>query len=117
MGKMNRIYEKEVKVLDKNILTMGLFTDNGINITIAGGDKSHIGAVSIADEAGNIDTTTFPNHKEGIIAEAWAKALHEKYNQPVVVSAGIHYDNITKDGIELVVNTCDSLLDEMCRTM
>ena len=105
--------EKEVIVLNKSIHGIVTFTDNGIIATAVGGDKSHIGAVSIVDEEGNLSTTTFPKHKETIIAETWAKAFYDKYLQPVTVSAGIHYDGITKEGIMQVVDACDKLLNEL----
>ena len=107
---MIKTVEKQAEVLGKEIRAIIVYTDNGINVTVAGGDKSHIGAVAIIDENGNLTSTTFPNHKETIIAEAWAKALFEKYNQPIVVSAGIHYDGITKSEIELILQGCEKLI-------
>ena len=108
---MIKTVEKQAEVLGKEIKAIIVFTDDGINVTVAGGDKSHIGAVAIIDENGNLTSTTFPNHKETIIAESWAKSLHEKYMQPVVVAAGIHYDGITKKDINNVLEVCNRLLE------
>lgn len=106
---MIKTVEKQIVVLEKEIKAVIVYTDCGINATVAGGDKSHIGSVAIVDEQGNLQSTTFPNHKETIIAESWAKSLYEKYHQPVVVSAGIHYDGITKSEIELIIKGCEEL--------
>ena len=110
---MIKTIEKTTTVLGKEIRAIIVYTDNGINVTVAGGDKSHIGAVAIIDENGNLTSTTFPNHKETIIAESWANTLHEKYLQPVVVAAGIHYDGINKEGINKVVEASGRLLESV----
>ena len=104
---------KTRKVLNKDIDVIIVSTSNGINVTLAGGDVSHIGAVAIVDEKGNLSTTTFESHKETGIAENWAKKLFNKYRKPVVVSAGIHYDNISKEQIDMVVESCKSMLSEI----
>ncbi len=105
--------EKTKVVFGKEIKAIVIFTDHGITAVIAGGDRAHMGAVSMVDENGKIQTTTFPTHKETIIAENWGKALYEKYQQPVLVSAGIHYDDLSKEGIMTVVETSARLLEEM----
>jgi len=110
---MIKTIEKTTTVLGKEIRAIIVYTDCGINVTVAGGDKSHIGAVAIIDENGNLTSTTFPNHKETIIAESWANTLHEKYMQPVVVAAGIHYDGINKEGINKVVEASGWLLESV----
>ena len=99
-----------LEILGKEIKALVVRTDDGITVTLAGGDKSHIGAIAISDGMGHISTTTFPGHKETVIAETWAKELYEKYRFPVVVACGIHYDNINKTGIEKVVKACNELL-------
>ena len=108
---MIKTVEKQAEVLGKEIKAIIVFTDDGINVTVAGGDKSHIGAVAIIDENGNLTSTTFPNHKETIIAESWAKSLYEKHHKPIVVAAGIHYDGITKKDINNVLEVCNRLLE------
>ena len=102
--------ERQNEVLGKEIRAIIVFTDNGLNAIVAGGDKSHIGSVAIMDEQGNLTSTTFPHHKETIIAENWATSLYEKYKQPVVVSVGIHYDEITAEGIKQMISACEELL-------
>ncbi len=107
---MTTTYTYTKHVLGREIKALVFCTDDGVNVSVAGGDRSHIGAVSVVDGRGNMQTTTFPAHKETVIAEEWAQRLYELLHQPVVVSAGIHYDGITRDGIEEVVTACRSLL-------
>ena len=101
-----------IECLNKEIKAIVSFTDSGINALVAGGDKSHIGVVSIMDESGGLSTTIFPSHKEAVIAEKWAKAFYDKFKKAVVISAGIHYDDISKEEISLVLEAADKLL--MC---
>lgn len=103
-------YVYTIECLNKEIKAVVTFTDSGVNALVAGGDKSHIGAVSIVDEAGSISTTIFPDHKEAVIAEKWAKSFYDKYQKAVVISAGIHYDHISKEEISLVLEATDKLL-------
>ena len=112
---MFKVYEKQTEVIGKKVWTVITRTDEGINITVAGGDKPHIGAISIVDKAGQVSTTVFPSHKEAVISEKWAKAFYERYQEPVVVSAGIHFDGITKDNIAKVVDECDLLLEKLLK--
>lgn len=85
-------------------------TDCGVQVSLYGGDKSHIGAVGVADPAGKITVTQFEGHKEGGLCQQWCETLFEAVNCPVVVSAGIHYDNASKEEILQVVEISNILL-------
>lgn len=39
--------------------------------------------------------------------------MYERFLVPVVVSAGIHYDKITPDGIKTVIEEIEKLLEEV----
>lgn len=41
----------------------------------------------------------------------WAEKLYKKFNVPVVVSVGIHYDNIDSTGIDNVIAELKKALD------
>ncbi len=105
-----RIYEDQAIVRDQGIECLTIYTDNGITVTIAGGEKSHVGAVAVIDERGLLETITLPGHKETMIANTWANRLFARCKQPVVVSVGIHYDNITAEEIESVLIACEEML-------
>ncbi len=85
----------------------------GIQVTLSGGDLPHIGAVSIAEPDGNISTNQFPSHREGGIAAEWAAALVNAGLAPAVVAVGIHYDNLSREGIAAVVQETQAMLAEV----
>lgn len=86
--------------------------DGGVRVEIYGGTRPHIGAVSMADPAGKITTMEFPGHREGVVAEQWAKALAAAGFCPAVVLAGIHYDGLDRDGIQKVVVATEGMLTD-----
>lgn len=88
-------------------------TDCGVQIGLYGGDKPHIGAVGIAAPDGKITVTQFEGHKEGILCQQWCETLFEAVNCPVVVTAGVHYDNACKEEILQIVQFCGELLQEV----
>ena len=70
---------------------------------LCGGGATHIGAVALAVPAhGQVEAQShlagLPGHKEDALAQRMAHAL----NCAVCVSAGIHYDNITREEIRQV---------------
>ena len=89
-------------------------TGSGINITLTGGERPHIGAITIIAPDGKMETKAFPTHRESVISEEWAKSIYDATGQPVVVAAGIHYEGATQEMISAVVNiTKEMLLDVM----
>lgn len=105
--------ERNLILFQKEILISLIRTDCGIDVLIAGGDLPHIGAISIVDSDGQIDTKSFEGHKDQFISEVWAKALYEAYRIPVVVSVGIHYDNLDATGIKQIMSEMQKMLNEI----
>lgn len=99
------------EVLGKEIVVHISRTEEGINLLIAGGDKSHIGAVAIVNPDGELSCITFQTHKDGIIAEKWCKELWNRYKVQAVVSVGIHYDDATREMIEEILNKTDRMME------
>lgn len=110
-GKLNGFtYQTVVSVLEREIYIRMYETQNGICVIIEGGDKGHIGAVAISAPDTECQSFTFPGHKETLICERWMKGLGSIYGGPVVVIAGIHYDGITKEQIQYVLDVMDAEL-------
>lgn len=86
---------------------------NGLQVTVYGGTLPHIGAVSVVDPQGSIATQQFPTHRDGVVSERWAKVLSEAGYRPAVVTAGIHYDNLSREQIAEVVALTDDMLEEL----
>lgn len=108
-----KIFESQDYLMGKEINCLAVKLDSGINVILGGGDVSHIGAVSMVEEDGKINTFAFPGHREAVISDKWSKAIHEKTTETVVVSAGIHYDNISKNDIKTVLDYTDNLLKKL----
>jgi len=90
-------------------------------VAISGGEKPHIGAVSVAQSRpslknpDNVSATAsvicFPAHKEDELAKAVSEVLSAALDTRVVVTAGIHWDNISEDGIRKVIKNSKKLVD------
>ena len=90
-------------------------------VAIWGGDKPHIGAIAAAQPrpgrkkpettSATASVICFPAHKEYEIVRVVSEKLAAALNANVVVTAGIHWDNISKDGIGKVMNNTKILTD------
>jgi hypothetical protein len=87
--------------------------EHGISVLLVGGDLPHVGAVSVADSKDGVHTIVLPGHKDQYIGEVWARQLCEKTKLPVSVTAGIHYDQITKSEIEEIQALAQEMLEEV----
>jgi hypothetical protein len=95
---------------------------NDILVVLSGG-VAHIGAVamaqprpSIADprKAGATSSVyTYVGHKEDIIAKAMSEKLAKVFNRKVVVVAGIHWDNLKDEEIEVIVKMCHEITEDV----
>ncbi|MBB6714026.1 hypothetical protein [Clostridium gasigenes] len=93
------------------------------NISIYGGEISHIGAVALGiprlslDGSNKISSSvsvlTITGHKEDIIVQNVAKKICSKINSTVVVCCGIHIKDITFDEIENLNYVIDELVEEL----
>ena len=92
-------------------------------VIISGGDCPHIGCVtlsvprpSLLDESIISSTTSVLNlvgHKDDEAARYVSHALSSKLNKNVVVTCGIHIDNITAQEINITIK----LLSELTETL
>ena len=92
-------------------------------VAIWGGTKPHIGAVavalprpSIADPQITSSTSsvfTLLGHKEDEVVKMVSERLSAQLEKNVVVTAGIHWDDLTEEAIEEIVHNCRKLADEI----
>jgi len=90
-------------------------------VAIWGGEKPHIGAVAMAQPRPSLkdpDVTsatasvfTYVGHKEDDLAKAAAEILASVLKTHVVVTAGIHWDNLSKEGILKIIHNSEILID------
>ena len=97
----------------KSITAELTVTNCGIQVGLFGGDQPHIGAVGILDPAGKTTVTQFEEHREGVLCQQWCEALAKAGRIPAVMSAGVHYDNVSKEEIVQIVRLCNELLKDM----
>lgn len=95
-----------------------LDTGQGINGLLVGGEQPHIGGVvlalprpSLSGEGWSEDVfiTPVPGHKDVEVARSVAGLLARELQCPVVVTAGIHSDQLSTEELKLIVHDCDRL--------
>lgn len=111
MGRNERI-RVERTVYGRDITAEILRMDYGMQVILTGGDLAHVGAVSICGNDGNMQTITLPGHKDAVVSEKWANRLYGKIQEPVTVTAGIHYDHVSKEQIMQIVKATEQMLEE-----
>ena len=90
-------------------------------VAIWGGEKPHIGAVAVAlprpslrdPEVTSSSASVFcrVGHKEDELAKAAAEILAAALETHVVVTAGIHWDNLAPEAIQQIVGNSEILVD------
>lgn len=106
-----RRFQLTREFLGKEITAEILCLEQGLHVSVFGGDLPHIGAVSIASADGVCSTVQFPGHRDGTVSERWARTLAHAGYCPAVVEAGIHYDQLSPQGIAGVLSLTDKMLD------
>lgn len=90
-------------------------------VAISGGEKPHIGAVAVAQPRPSLRNPEVTGatasvicclgHKEDGLAKAASEKLSATFNRRVVVTAGIHWDNLTDEDIRQVQQNGDVLIE------
>ena len=78
-------------------------------VVVGGGQRPHVGCVVLAqprsptegsrNRSASCSVLTIPHHKEEPIARGIAERLAEELGRVVVVTAGVHDDNLDADGV------------------
>ena len=110
---MESYREIEKSLLGRKITARLQFLDEGLNVLLTGGEKSHIGAVSGRVPGQEPVDIELPGHREGNLAAQWAEELYRTWEMPVWVECGIHYENLSKEGIRQVLDVCREMLEEI----
>ena len=95
-------------------------------VVVRGGDKPHIGAVavsiprpSLADSeevSSSTSVFTLVGHKEDDLAKMLAGKIAATLERNVILTAGIHVDNISEDGIKQVQDNCLGALEQLLKS-
>lgn len=112
-----RQFELKRALFGADITAQVTLLDDGIHVLLTGGERSHVGAVALAQNGELLACPSFPGHREQVIAERWARALSRETRSCATVACGIHYNNATAEQISEILRICDGLLDEMLAAM
>ncbi len=92
-------------------------------IAIWGGEKPHSGAVAVAQPRPSLKdpevtsaTTSvicYVGHKEDELVKAASEILAATLNTRVVVTAGIHWDNLDPQGIRRIIQNSEVIVDKI----
>ena len=106
---------------DYNLSASVRLIGDDVLVAIWGGEKPHIGAVAVAQprpslrdpEVTSSSASVFcmVGHKEDELAKAAAEILAATLKTQVVVTAGIHWDNIAPEAIQQIVANSEILVD------
>ena len=86
--------------------------DDGWDVAVYGGVRTHVGAVSLSDGRG-VETLQRPGHRDAVVSERWAARLAEAWRAPVCVRCGIHYHEPARAQLAEIVAACDALLEKL----
>ena len=114
-----------VEISKGRFKTCGLVQEVGqdILVSIWGGTRPHIGAVGIAIPRPSLrnskkwsatsSTLTFLGHKEDTLVKMISEKLAARLKRNVVVTAGIHWDSVTPQEIQIIENLTEKLSDRI----
>lgn len=92
-------------------------------VAIWGGSRPHIGAVAAAQPRPSLrdanvtsataSVLTYVGHRDDVVAKFAAETLSAALAVPVVVTAGIHWDNLDEARIHLVMDNTRTLVGQL----
>ncbi len=94
--------------LELRVLRLG----RDLQVVLKGG-AAHLGAVALAvpDGAAEADLLVLPGHREDQLARRMARRMADALDCVVCVSAGIHYEAISKEEIAAVEHLAETLTE------
>lgn len=88
-----------------------------MHVLLTGGQRSHIGAASLAQNGRLLASASYPGHKEQVISDLWAVRLSGQIGQCVTAVCGIHYDNASPEQIRAILTVSGELLAQVQEKM
>lgn len=109
--------EEDAYNLSANVRLIGA----DVLVAIWGGERPHIGAVAVAQPrpslkdpavtSASASVICLVGHKEDELAKATAEILAAALKTQVVVTAGIHWDNLAQEAIQRIVRHSEILVE------
>ena len=92
-------------------------------IVVGGGEQPHVGCVVLAQPtpsktagrtwSASCSVLTIPPHKEEPIARGIAVRLAETIGRPIVVTAGVHDDDLDAEGVSVYLRLGEELAEAL----
>lgn len=121
MKRVRLVHRKGPYQISAEALLLG----DDLVISIWGGPKPHVGAVALAVPRPSLKDATVTSstssvltrlgHKEDEIVKKVSERVSAALNTVVVVSAGIHWDDISQEEIGTIQSVCDTLIKHLIR--
>jgi hypothetical protein len=96
-------------------------------VYIWGGERPHIGSVAAAQPrpsssdprltSATASVFTYLGHKEDVVTKYVAETLSARLGTNVVVTAGIHWDNLTGQNIDVVIERCREITNSLVHAL
>jgi hypothetical protein len=121
-GEMNvRRFEMAVEGSPYKLEAVCVACGADLIVVVGGGERYHCGAVGLTitipsiKEADKLTQSTYqipvPGHKEEALAREGSLKLACRLGRNVILSAGIHEDNLSKEGIQRYTEAFYALVD------
>ncbi|MDD1764635.1 MAG: hypothetical protein LUQ46_01310 [Candidatus Methanomethyliaceae archaeon] len=82
-------------------------------VFIGGGEKPHIGSVSISEKTGKAFSFSIPEHKDYIVSNDAACRISEATGRRCLVVVGIHIQNASKLEIKKLLENSGKCVDKL----
>ncbi len=100
--------------MGKPLLARAEQLGEGWDIGLYGGDRSHVGAVTLAGADG-VQTIQRAGHRDALLSCRWAEYLAGRLKAPVCVRCGVHFERFSKDDLPEILESSDQLMYELER--
>jgi hypothetical protein len=104
-----------------------VFIGDDLLVYIWGGERPHIGAVAAAQPRPSLadpDTVsatasvlTYLGHKEDEVVKRAAEAIAAALDTNVVVTAGIHWDDLSAEAVGIVLSRCKEIVAKLLQAL
>ena len=94
-------------------------------VILWGGTRPHVGAIGMAQvrpslrdpkkRAATSSVFSFVGHKEDMVAKMMSEELAKRLGRNTIVSAGIHWDDLSDIDIKAITKLCQAILERIVK--
>ncbi|MBC7120355.1 MAG: hypothetical protein H5T33_02060 [Candidatus Methanosuratus sp.] len=100
------------------IVAEALKAGGDLLVFVGGGEKPHIGGLSLSDPSASAVSLSIPFHKDFVVSHQVSEKISRATGRRCLAVVGIHVENATKEEISILVRNalaCADLLIEQIR--